>query len=200
MRRNAATAHTLISDSTTLPLVREGIRFGAVTSRNGPHIQLKPAMIGKIGIRIRRNEMKCDELKEYKAYEFGTSYVYHILEVNEAIAELKAELADKDKDIAYWREEYDKETQLTDALKDEIESLKASHYAEMVDAGMRERRLRRALWLARAWFCGRSSEYFSGMASRCKIGQEDFYREVSERATKYMKLSYKCQARAEKYK
>lgn len=32
----------------------------------------------------------------------------------------------------------------------EIESLKASHYAEMVDAGMRERRLNRALWLARA--------------------------------------------------
>ena len=32
----------------------------------------------------------------------------------------------------------------------EIESLKASHYAEMVDAGMRERRLKRALWLKRA--------------------------------------------------
>lgn len=32
----------------------------------------------------------------------------------------------------------------------EIESLKASHYAEMVDAGMRERSLRMALWLARA--------------------------------------------------
>lgn len=31
-----------------------------------------------------------------------------------------------------------------------IESLKASHYAEMVDAGMRERRLRRALWVTRA--------------------------------------------------
>lgn len=32
----------------------------------------------------------------------------------------------------------------------EIENIKATHYAEMVDAGMRERRLRRALWLARA--------------------------------------------------
>ena len=37
--------------------------------------------------------------------------------------EVDAFLAEKDKDIAYWREEYDKETQLTDALKDEIESL-----------------------------------------------------------------------------
>lgn len=37
-----------------------------------------------------------------------------------------------------------------DAKCDEVESLKATHYAEMVDAGMRERRLKRALWLARA--------------------------------------------------
>lgn len=34
-------------------------------------------------------------------------------------------------------------------FKTKLESLKASHYSEMVDAGMRERRLRRALWLER---------------------------------------------------
>lgn len=62
MRRSAATAHTQILGSTTLPLVREGIPFGAVTSRNGPHIQLKPAMIGKIDTRSLK--MKCDELKK----------------------------------------------------------------------------------------------------------------------------------------
>lgn len=66
------------------------------------------------------------------------------------IAELKQKLDEKDNDIAYWREEYDKETKLTDSLKAEIESLKASHYAESVDAGMRERKLKRALWLTRA--------------------------------------------------
>lgn len=73
------------------------------------------------------------------------------------IAELKAKLEENDKDIAYWREEYDKETKLTDALNAEIESLKASHYAEMVDAGMRERRLKRALYivLARSFCCMR---------------------------------------------
>lgn len=32
----------------------------------------------------------------------------------------------------------------------EIENIKAAHYAEMVDAGMRERKLKRELWLARA--------------------------------------------------
>jgi hypothetical protein len=35
-------------------------------------------------------------------------------------------------------------------LKQKLEDAKASHYAEMVDAGMRERRLRRTLWIARA--------------------------------------------------
>ena len=66
--------------------------------------------------------MKCDELKAYKAYEFGTSYVYHIEEVKTAIEELKQKLED----------------------------VQATAYAESVDAGMREIRLKRALWLARA--------------------------------------------------
>lgn len=34
-------------------------------------------------------------------------------------------------------------------LNRELESLKASHYAEMVDAGMEIRRLKRALWVTR---------------------------------------------------
>ena len=37
----------------------------------------------------------------------------------------------------------------------EIENIKATHYAEMVDAGMRERKLERSLWLARAELCRR---------------------------------------------
>ena len=78
-------------------------------------------------------------------------------------------------------------------LKDEVDAVLAEKDAE-------NRRLKRALWLARAWYCGRSSEYFSGMASRCKIGQEYFYREVNERARRYMQSSYKCRAKAEEYK
>jgi len=58
--------------------------------------------------------MKSDELKKYKAYEFGTSYVYHIEEVDAAIAELKKKLED----------------------------VQASAYAESVDAGMENRRLK----------------------------------------------------------
>ena len=45
-------------------------------------------------------------------------------------------------------------------LKQKLEDVQASHYAEMVDAGMRERSMRRELWIARsmramekiAWF------------------------------------------------
>ena len=77
------------------------------------------------------------EDSEWKCYGFDSwEEIYLKSDVDAAIAELKAEnerlkakIAEKD---------------------EEIESMKASHYAEMVDAGMRERRLKRALWLARA--------------------------------------------------
>ena len=77
------------------------------------------------------------EDSEGKCYGFDSwEEIYLKSDVDAAIAELKAEnerlkakIAEKD---------------------EEIESMKASHYAEMVDAGMRERRLKRALWLARA--------------------------------------------------
>jgi hypothetical protein len=65
-------------------------------------------------------EMLCDELKRKYSDITGPYYGYN--EVNAAIAELNAKL----------------------------ESVQASAYADSVDAGMRERRLRRALWIARA--------------------------------------------------
>lgn len=157
--------------------------------------------------------MKCDELKVYVPQvgpyglepEEGGALVeektcYLKSKVDEAIAELKAKLDEKDEDIAYWRKEYDEETKLTDALKAEIESLKASHYAEMVDAGMRERRLRRALWRAIALFCARSCEYFSGIMNHCLMGQDDIYRRCEEKKNKYLNAMYKCRAKMEQYK
>ena len=121
-------------------------------------------------------------------------------------AELKAELDEKDKDIAYWREEYDKETQLTDALKDEIESLKASNYAEMVDAGMRERRLKRALWLARALALSRFDvdEYLrkhTHYNSRFWNDGFNTFNEACEEMQKAINIAEaKCRAKAEEYK
>lgn len=69
--------------------------------------------------------MKCDELKVETVVPQGsaiTLQMYGKAEVDEAIAE----------------------------LKQKIEDAKATAYAESVDAGMENRRLKRALWLARA--------------------------------------------------
>jgi tRNA isopentenyl-2-thiomethyl-A-37 hydroxylase MiaE len=82
----------------------------------------------------------------------------------------------------------------------EIENIKATHYAEMVDAGMRERRLRRALWRAIALFCARSCEYFSGIMSHCLMGQDDLYKRCEEKTNKYLNATYKCRAKMEEYR
>ena len=64
--------------------------------------------------------------KEYKAYEYtGDSLVYSIIEVDEILAE-------KDKEIA--------------ELKAKLENVQASMYADVVDANMENRRLKRALY------------------------------------------------------
>lgn len=121
--------------------------------------------------------MKCDELK--RKYSDITGPYYRYNEVNEAIEELQAENA---------------------KLKQKLESVQATAYAESVDAGMRERRLRRLLWHAIALFCARSCEYFSGIMSHCLMGQDDLYKRCEEKKNKYLNATYKCRAKAEQYK
>lgn len=123
--------------------------------------------------------MKCDELEKFDAASnadlsagYDHRYAYDADEVDEAIAELKAKL----------------------------ESVQASAYADSVDAGMRERRLRRALWHAIALFCARSCEYFNGIMSHCLMGQDDLYRRCEEKKNKYLNATYKCRAKEEEYK
>lgn len=65
----------------------------------------------------------------------------------------------------------------------EIESLKASHYAESVDAGMRERRLRRAFYKACANWAHVAVAFFSSY-------------ETKER---WHKMERKCRVMADKY-
>lgn len=104
--------------------------------------------------------MKCDELKRYSLdvdYEEQAFAVpddkgnyMESSDVDAAIAELKEKLHDIDN---RWNEQCKEIAQLkaeNDHLKAKLESVQASAYADSVDAGMRERRLRRALWLARA--------------------------------------------------
>ena len=130
--------------------------------------------------------MKCDELKVHKAYnrwldeEMPTpnddlicNEVYLKSEVDAAIAELKAKLEDA----------------------------KATAYAESVDAGMENRRLKRALWLARADRAIMTLDYFT---LKCRWFKD--YMKVEppgcdvKMVHKWANIERKCRAKAEEYK
>lgn len=80
----------------------------------------------------------------------------------------------------------------------EIESLKASHYAESVDAGMRERRLRRALWLARAKRALEKIAWFK--LWNCSISTMNPEDGARQEFDKWKKNLGKCLKKAEEYK
>jgi hypothetical protein len=102
------------------------------------------------------------------------------------VDEMDIYIAEKDKEIA--------------ELKQKLEDAKASHYAEMVDAGMRERRLRRALYNACAnW--AKCEERINNRdaydASEYLPSAEDKFRKKAER---WSEIERKCRAKAEEYK
>ena len=74
-----------------------------------------------------------------------------------------------------------------------------------VDAAIEElkaenRKLKRSLWLARAYFCARSCEFFSGIMNHCLIGQEDLYNRCEKKKNKYLNATNKCRAKVKEYK
>ena len=89
-------------------------------------------------------------------------------------------IADKDKVIA----EKDKEIA---ELKQKLEDTKATAYAESVDAGMENRKLKRALWLSRTEMARTSAWVF--------WNRNDDYN-----YNKWKKVERKCRAKAEEYK
>ena len=116
--------------------------------------------------------MKCDELKSFTAETFGDGKceVYEAVEVDAAIAE----------------------------LKQKIEDAKATAYAESVDAGMENRRLKRALWRARANRALEKIAWFKlWNASISTMNPEDGARQEFD---KWKKALGKFLAKAEKYK
>ena len=109
------------------------------------------------------------ELEVYKKSDFYEDYIDSQKEYYErtnADAYFAERLAEKDKEIAELKkklmpclngdciltcevvEKYGKENA---ELKQKLEDAKATAYAESVDAGMENRRLKRALWLARSY-------------------------------------------------
>ena len=87
-------------------------------------------------------------------------------------------------------------------LKQKLENVQATAYAESVDSGMRERRLKRELWLARAELCHRldvdqylrkhnNSHYFENYFTwnEACVAME----------VKMSKIESMCRAKAEEY-
>ena len=115
-------------------------------------------------------EMKCDELEVWYAGQFSPSaMVYGAFEVDAAIAELKAEL----------------------------ENVQATAYADSVDAGMRERKLRKALWLARAEWARSSALSYHLIESH---PDKDVAATYKRKANKWEKAKDKFIKKAEEYK
>lgn len=72
-------------------------------------------------------------------------------------------------------------------LKKKLEDAKATAYADSVDAGMENRRLRRALWLARA--------------ERAQESAWNFHeKNLVEKCAKWDNVHLMCRAKAEEYK
>lgn len=176
--------------------------------------------------------MKCDKLKKYKAYEFGGAFVYHINEVDEAIAELKDKLQlDEDEmagflqleeecgggDLRNYIAELKAENKMlkehiangdvsritwideATELKAENERLKKCEiwmkqhfYCEEVIAceSAKNRRLRRALWIARAKRANERQQY----ENVCRLDG------WVHRIDKWIEVERKCRAKAEEYK
>ena len=116
--------------------------------------------------------MKCDELKaeQWLDYSGEPMPCYPKAKVDAAIAELKQKLEDA----------------------------KATAYAESVDAGMRERRLQHALWLARLRSLRHFSvlAYFQTIRAKGKESNMDF----DEMAYRINLACVKCRMKAEEYK
>jgi len=135
--------------------------------------------------------MKCDELKAYKGDvtipvygSIADAKVYLKKDVDAAIEELK-EFAE---DACLERDDNQTaidELQAENAeLKQKLENVQASMYCDVVDANMEIRRLKRALWLARAY---RAKE----MCQRLLIQGFD---------PKWEEVERKCLKKAEEYK
>ena len=158
--------------------------------------------------------MKCDELKQVE-YPIEWGLYYDKAEVDAAIAELKARIQLDDDEMAGFlqlEEECgggDLRNYIAE-LKRKLEDVQASAYAESVDAGMRERRLHRALWLARAERASDKARIFY-FAETCGVKLNiDGYSNREKGHTRmctarewritWLKVERKCIKKAEEYK
>ena len=151
--------------------------------------------------------MKCDELKRhsvrgemYNGEEICGGFAYYDAdEVDAAIAELKKKLMPcLNGDCILTCEVVEKYGKENAELKQKLEDVQASHYAEMVDAGMRERKLNCAMWLARGNIMTLLQRDFQRLAYQCN--NDDYKKNLLRRRNRFYDLYEKCIKKAEEYK
>jgi hypothetical protein len=163
--------------------------------------------------------MKCDELEKFDATSnadlsagYDHRYAYDADEVDEAIAELKAENAQLKKETEFMHSNCKWDAgdgcarllgeklaiiDENEKLKQKLESVQASMYADVVDANMENRRLRRALWIARAEWARSSALSYHLIESH---PNKDVSATCKRKANKWEKAKDKCLKKAEEYK
>jgi hypothetical protein len=173
-----------------------------------------------------QQEQVIAEDSEGNCYGFDSwEEVYLKDEVDAAIAELKDKCQMHDffwegcgfakrgfKNTIAVSEAFDRLEAENAELKQKLEDAQATAYAESVDAGMENRRLKRALWLARAERAIAEAEYWyghtSGMyyidATDVPDEEDDPYKRVKDTTIgwnkTWMNVERKCRAKAEEYK
>ena len=156
--------------------------------------------------------MKCDELRIENAFVYGPdAKVYLAEQVDAAIAELKKKLMPcLNGDCILTCEVVEKYGKENAELKQKLEDAKASAYAEMVDAGMENWMLNRALWLTRAERASDKARIFY-FAETCGVKlnidgysnkEKGHARMCTARKWKitWLKVERKCREKAEEYK
>lgn len=137
--------------------------------------------------------MKCDELTLYHSKSLNLP-IYVASEVDAAIDELKTE-HHKERDeyisMVNSREQTIKE------LKQKLESVQASMYADVVDVSMENRRLKHALWLARAEWARSSALSYHLIESHL---DKDVAATYKRKANRWERAKDKCLKKAEEYR
>jgi hypothetical protein len=152
--------------------------------------------------------MKCDHLI---GRTFNGEVYVLASEAMEAIAELKKKLMPcLNGDCILTCEVVEKYGKENAELKAKLEDAKATAYAESVDAGMENRRLKRALWLARAERANDKARIFY-FAETCGVKLNiDGYSNKEKGHTRmctarlwritWLKVERKCRAMADKWR
>lgn len=159
--------------------------------------------------------MKCDRLKVYVPQDgpYGLEPEEGGKLVEEETCYLKSDVdaAIDDLKTAHHKERHEYIRMIAD-LKEKLEDAKATAYADSVDAGMRERKLKRALWLARAEKAKTAKNMFDILwkfASREKVGVTGCAHKIKGAKTlkepkfffaKFQIAENKCIEKAEEYK